>query len=288
MRIGKLIKGIGGFYYILSEGETFTLKAKKNLKHRGLSLMVGDDVHFSMSESDDQGWIEDIIPRRNYLRRPPVANMDILCIVISAEPKPDYNLVDLLLITAFKQKIKPIIVYNKCELGIDEGLSDYKETGVEIFSISAVEHRGLNELEKAISGHTACLAGQSGVGKSTLTNALLGTTIEIGDISDKIKRGRHTTRHVEIHFNGDIMLFDTPGFSAIELFKDIEPEEIQKYYPEFQDAIQSCFFKPCMHLSEPNCAVKAKLEAGKISQARMERYRELVAEATENRRNKYV
>lgn len=286
MREGKLIKGIGGFYYTLSDSEIFTLKAKKNIKHRGLSLMVGDNVHFTMV--DDQGWIENIIPRRNFLERPPVANMDILCIVIAAEPKPDYNLLDLLLITAFKQNIKPVIVHNKSDIGIDEGLKDYKDSGVEILKVSAEKNLGIDELKSVIRGNTACLAGQSGVGKSTITNALLGTDIEIGDISDKIKRGRHTTRHVEIHYSGDIMLFDTPGFSAIELLKDMEPEEIQNYYPEFQDVIGECFFKPCMHVAEPKCAVKAKLEAGKISPARMQRYKELVAIATENRRNKYV
>lgn len=286
MKKGKLLKGIGGFYYTYSDGKVYTLKAKKNMKHRGLKLLVGDNVHFT--EVGLEGWIDDIIPRKNQLIRPSVANVDVLAIVIASEPKPDYIMLDILLITAFKQGIKPIIIHNKSDIGIDEGLNDYKNTGVDIYNVSSVTGYGVGTLRQALHCNTVCFAGQSGVGKSTLTNMLIGTNIETGTISQKIKRGKHTTRHAEIHLGNDIMLFDTPGFSSMELMKEVEPEEIQHYYPELQDAIANCYFKPCLHISEPNCAVKEKLNKGLINKGRMNRYEELVMIALQNRRNRYV
>lgn len=284
---GKLIKGIGGFYYILAEDNTvYTVKAKKKLKHQGLTPTIGDDVLFVPGEGEQHGWLEEIRARKNLLVRPPVSNIDCLCIVICALPKPDYLLLDMLLIVAHRYHIEPLIVYNKCDMGLDAGLVAYESCGVKHFDVSALNAVGLEALKKELYHKSACMVGQSGVGKSTLINALLGTELETGDIS-RIDRGKHTTRHVEIHFKDNIRIFDTPGFSVLELMKDMPAEDIQNYYPELHPYIGHCHFLPCLHMNEPNCAVSQAEALGKISTGRMQRYRRLVETAKENWRTKY-
>lgn len=284
---GKIIKGIGGFYYILGEdGKLYTVKAKKKLKHKGLTPTVGDNVSFRPGQGEQDGWLEDILARKNLLVRPPVSNIDTLCIVICAVPKPDYLMLDLLLIAAHQYLIEPIIVYNKSDISLDEGLAAYQQSGLKCFPVSALQGEGLDALKAELYHKNICMAGQSGVGKSTLINALLGTSLATGDIS-RIERGRHTTRHVEIHCKDGISIFDTPGFSVLELVKNMPAEEIQNYYPELAEYRGKCRFMPCLHLSEPGCAVQEAVRKGRLSAERIARYRRLVEQAIENRRTKY-
>lgn len=284
---GKIIKGIGGFYYILGEDNVlYTVRAKKKIKHKGLTPTVGDSVLFAAGQGEQYGWLEEIFPRKNLLIRPPVSNIDTLCIVICPVPKPDYLLLDLLLIAARQYGIEPYIVYNKCELGTDEGLAAYEKADAAIFPVSSYEKLGLDVLKSNLQGKNVCLAGQSGVGKSTLINTLFGLALETGDIS-RIERGKHTTRHVEIHHKDGVNIFDTPGFSVLELVKDMKAEELQNYYPEFMPYHGQCRFLPCYHVSEPDCAVQEAVESGYIAKERLLRYQGLVETAKENRRTKY-
>lgn len=284
---GKIIKGIGGFYYILGEDEVvYTVRAKKKIKHKGITPTVGDSVLFAPRQGEQHGWLEEILERKNLLIRPPVSNIDTLCIVICPMPKPDYLLLDLLLIAAQQYGIEPYIIYNKCELGMDEGLSAYAKAGAKIFPVSSRENLGLAELKASLQGKNVCLAGQSGVGKSTLINALFGLSLETGDIS-RIERGKHTTRHVEIHHKDGVNVFDTPGFSVLELVKDMKAEDIQNYYPEFAPYHGQCRFLPCYHVSEPDCAVQEAVEKGHIAKERLLRYQGFVETAKENWRTKY-
>lgn len=282
--LGKIIKGIGGFYYIKTQisGETLECKARGVLRHQKIIPTVGDEV---LIQSDNPGeWmIESINPRRNIFLRPPVANVDIGLIVFSmTKPKPNLLLLDMLLISSEIQNVEPVICFTKRDLtssAEEVAIKEiYEKTPYKLFFFSKNDIGTMDEIINEIGGKTAFMAGPSGVGKSTMANYLCADqTMEIGALSKKLNRGKHTTRHVELleTKNGGFLL-DTPGFSSYKLSEMIKPEELREYFPEFSRG--ECRFKSCLHNEEPGCAVKKAVEVGRISSVRYEHYLNLLDE----------
>lgn len=286
---GLLIKGVGSFYEVLTEsGETVTSKARGAFRREGLVPTVGDHV---LIERKEQGYAQlcEILPRKNLMVRPPVANVDQLLIVVSAGvPEPDWLLLDRLIIAAKRMGITPVPVLNK----IDDASAAIAQTfaaeyrAFDTLSVSAVSKEGLDRLWERMRGKVTCFAGQSAVGKSSLLNALIpDLDLETGDLSRKTDRGRHTTRHAELWpFEGGAVL-DTPGFSMFET-DCLEQDELDACYPEFANA-SPCRFPGCMHISEPDCGVKPLLASGTLSKGRYERYCEIAQEFQYRRKHRY-
>lgn len=288
---GVIVKGVGGLYYARGEdGGTHVLRARGIFRRRHITPMVGDRVRFTPGQGEEHGWVEEILPRESQLVRPPVANVRYLVIVLAPAPAPDYLLIDTLIAMALRQGIRPALVVNKCDLdgGTYEAVqSDYAGLGAPLLAVSALSGQGMDGLRSLLASGVCCLAGQSGVGKSTLLCAATGLRLQTGEISQKIHRGRHTTRHAELLFSGEYRVLDTPGFSLLELWEGLEPIRLKEYYPEFAPYEGQCRFSPCYHLSEPACAVLKAARAGEISQARLERYHLLLKKAQEAWRNRY-
>ena len=288
---GVIVKGVGGLYYARGEdGGTHVLRARGIFRRRHITPMVGDRVRFTPGQGEEHGWVEEILPRESQLVRPPVANVRYLVIVLAPAPAPDYLLIDTLIAMALRQGIRPALVVNKCDLdgGTYEAVrSDYVGLGAPLLAVSALSGQGMDGLRSLLASGVCCLAGQSGVGKSTLLCAATGLRLQTGEISQKIHRGRHTTRHAELLFSGEYRVLDTPGFSLLELWEGLEPIRLKEYYPEFAPYEGQCRFSPCYHLSEPGCAVLKAARAGEISQARLERYHLLLKKAQEAWRNRY-
>ena len=288
---GVIIKGVGGLYYARGEdGGTHVLRARGIFRRRHITPMVGDRVRFTPGQGEEHGWVEEILPRESQLVRPPVANVRYLVIVLAPAPAPDYLLIDTLIAMALRQGIRPALVVNKCDLdgGTYEAVrSDYAGLGAPLLAVSALSGQGMDGLRSLLASGVCCLAGQSGVGKSTLLCAATGLRLQTGEISQKIHRGRHTTRHAELLFSGEYRVLDTPGFSLLELWDGLEPIRLKEYYPEFAPYEGQCRFSPCYHLSEPGCAVLKAARSGEISQARLERYHLLLKKAQEAWRNRY-
>lgn len=273
---GKIIKGIGGFYYVkVPGGETYECKARGIFRKDGIKPCIGDDVEIDIKSG--KGNITKIFPRRNQLVRPPVANIDILVIVAAAaDPEPNLFLIDKLLVNAEICGITPIILVNKTDLS-DGGelLHIYKNTGYTLLSFSAAENENADFLLPYIGGRTTAFAGLSGVGKSTILNLLTDGNMQTGSVSEKIKRGRHTTRHVElIELDGGGHVLDTPGFSSFEV-SGIKAAQLHEYFPEMRNLGDKCRFKGCSHISEPDCEVKQKVQNGEIAESRYDSYKEL-------------
>ena len=288
---GVITKGVGGIYYARDEGgEVHMVRAKGVFRIRHITPVVGDCILFSAGSGEEHGWIEEVLPRTNELVRPPVANIGYLVFVLAPQPEPDWGLLDTMLIMAFAQRIPPVIVINKCELDpqlAETVLRDYAHTGVPIYEVSAKERLGLDALRQALSNGVCCFAGQSGVGKSALLTAMTGLSLQSGEISRKIARGKNTTRHAELLEKDGFQVLDTAGFSLLSLWDKLEPVNLQQYYPEFQRYEGQCYFQPCYHNSEPGCAVLAAVAAGDLPAARVERYHQLLAKAKETWRNRY-
>ena len=288
---GVIVKGVGGLYYARGEdGGTHVLRARGIFRRRHITPMVGDRVRFTPGQGEEHGWVEEILPRESQLVRPPVANVRYLVIVLAPAPAPDYLLIDTLIAMALRQDIRPALVVNKCDLdgGTYEAVrSDYAGLGAPLLAVSALSGQGMDGLRSLLASGVCCLAGQSGVGKSTLLCAATGLRLQTGEISQKIHRGRHTTRHAELLFSGEYRVLDTPGFSLLELWDGLEHIRLKEYYPEFAPYEGQCRFSPCYHLSEPGCAVLKAARAGEISQARLERYHLLLKKAQEAWRNRY-
>lgn len=290
-REGVIVKGVGGLYYARDpEGMVHVLRAKGKFRKQRITPMVGDRVHFTPGTGDEHGWVDDILPRESELIRPPVANIRHIVLVVAPEPAPDFLLIDTLIVMAVKQGIQPAMVVNKCDLDetlFDTVQRDYAQLNIPMLKVSARTGEGVEALQDLLRGGICCFAGQSGVGKSTLLSAATGLELQTGEISKKISRGRHTTRHAELMFSGDYCVLDTPGFSLLELWEGLEPIQLKEYYPEFFPYEGECRFAPCYHLSEPGCAVLEAMRAGELSPARVERYHLLLKKAQEAWRNRY-
>lgn len=302
---GIIIKGVGGFYTVLSEdGGTCVCKARGLFRKQAITPAVGDRTEYAEQQTPDgkakTGYLMSILPRKNELIRPACANIDRLFIVIAAsKPLPDLLLADKLLILAEKHGIEPILIINKCdeaeETAVDSIARQYAPAGYRIHRVSAATGEGLDEVRPYLASGVICLAGQSAVGKSSLLNALLpGAGLKVGSLSEKTERGRHTTRHTElIPLPSGGAVLDTPGFSLLDAL-ELEPEEIRLLYPELRGEEENCRFSGCLHVTEPGCRVKKELiidkNTGKtkgIHRERYERYVRLVNEAAEHRRHKY-
>ena len=291
MKQGTLIRGFGGFYAVRdAEGQEFTLRCKKKFRRLGLSPLVGDEVLFTPGEGEEHGWLEEILPRSSQCLRPPVANVSLLLIVVAPVPEPDLLLVDRMMVRASAQGMDMLLVVNKCDL--DEGLAQelqaqYAGAQAPVYAVSAESGQGLAALRERMGGRLCCLTGQSGVGKSTLLNALLGLSLETGEISRKIQRGKNTTRHAELLVKDGLRVLDTAGFSLLELDGGMEPVTLKEYYPEFAAYEGKCRFEPCYHDREPGCAVTAACGEGAIHPQRLARYRALLAEVRQAWRERY-
>ena len=289
---GIILRGIGGFYYAMDgEGTVHQVRAQRKIRRERLKPKVGDRVEITPGEGGEDGWIHAILPRRNELVRPPVANIDVVVIVASAAaPVPDLMMVDRLMLNARRSGIDVRLVITKCDL--DEGageaiLRQYRGAQVEPLKVSAVTGEGIEELKRRLAGRVHALAGQSGAGKSTLINALYGLKLETGDLSMRIDRGKNTTRSCElIPVPGGGKVLDTPGFSLLET--DVfDPVEIRDSYPEFAPYGGRCYFQPCYHASEPRCAVREAVAAGEIDSERHARYAALLDDMRQKWRDRY-
>ncbi|MBS5946103.1 MAG: ribosome small subunit-dependent GTPase A [Peptoniphilus harei] len=269
--IGKIIKLTGGFYYIKSGDKVFETRARGNFRHTKVEPIVGDDVEFKYEEKT-LGYIEKVYPRKNMLTRPKVSNVDLALIVIPVlDPKYNLVIIDKTIIQAEYQGIDLAIIINKSDLdrsSAEELTKIYKNSGFKTFMVSN-EDDNIEDLRDYLHGKTVALCGVSGAGKSTITSRILNKEVEVGRVSEKTKRGKHTTRHTEILYNDDIYIFDTPGFSSLSL--KIEADDLKDYFREFKK-FNNCKFNNCNHIKEPKCAVKDAVDRGEIEKSRYENY----------------
>lgn len=291
MTEGKIIKGIAGFYYVYLPGMGLVeCKAKGVFRKDNKKPLVGDKVYVDILDPEaKKGNIIEILDRKNDLIRPAVANVDQAVLIFAGKkPEPNLQLLDRFLIMMEQKQLPTVLVFNKCDLLSKEEKDAlyqvYRDCGCKVRFLSAKEHTGIEELLEDLEGKTSTVAGPSGVGKSSIINLLQSNvSMETGEISEKIERGKHTTRHSElIVINQDTFILDTPGFSSLDLF-DLEKEDLEYYYPEFQEYRDSCRFIGCSHTHEPDCSVKQAVEQKKISEKRYLTYKQLYQELKEKK-----
>lgn len=289
---GTIMRGIGGFYYALDDaGAVQTLRAQGKLRRERLKPKVGDRVELTPGDDDEHGWILRVLPRKNELVRPPVANIDVIVVVAAAAtPDPDLMMVDRLLVNARRAGIEAQLVINKSDLDAARAADiarQYRGARVDPMLVCAETGEGLDALRERLCGRVHALAGQSGAGKSTMINALYGLSQETGGLSRKIDRGKNTTRSCElIPVPGGGMVLDTPGFSLLET-EVFDPVELKDSYPEFLPYEGQCFFQPCYHATEPRCAAREAVASGAIDAQRHGRYVELLTGMRQRWRDRY-
>lgn len=310
---GKIVRAIAGFYYVrcAGDGREYQCRARGLFRKDGRKPLVGDDCAFHLTHTEDtEGSVDEILPRKNALVRPPVANVDQAVVVFALKsPEPSLSLLDRFLILMKRQGIETVILFNKIDLAGEgsspgkepaagsspgegqrldtmdgcpalERLKDiYRGSGCRLYGISVKEGIGLEKVRDIFRGKTSVLAGPSGVGKSSLTNFLCPEAgMQTGEVSRQTRRGKQTTRHAQLFSCGeDSYFFDTPGFSSLEL-TGMKPEEVKEYFPEFEEFEPLCRFQGCMHMAEPACGVKDAVRDGRISRVRYDSYRQLAEE----------
>lgn len=293
MKKFRVTKILGG-EIVVSDGDNFLRCVKSGNIKKYEKLRVGDFVEVVENGFvKDEYIIDNILPRKNALVRPNVANVDCLIIVLSILPPPDFFLVDNLILYCLSHDIIPVIVVNKCDIissdQLSKLLSQYENVVDDIFVVSAKDNVGLDVFKNFLKGKFSALAGQSAVGKSSLINAIFpDINIESNDLSLKISRGKHTTRHNEVYITDDIMLVDTPGFSMFDA-SDIKPDELHNFYPDFADFEENCKFGGCTHINSTslNCGVVQACESGQICLERYERYCKIYNDLKNVWRDKY-
>ena len=289
---GKIIKGIAGFYYVhAKDNNVYECKAKGVFRNRKIKPLVGDDVELDIVDADKLiGNINDILPRKNELIRPAVANIDqTLVVFASLSPEPNFNLLSRFLVMMDWNEVPAIVCFNKSDQVDDAEIKRltgiFENCGAKVIVTSVLKNEGIEELKELLIGKTTSFAGPSGVGKSSILNGIFpDANSQIGDISEKINRGKHTTRHSEI-FNvaKDTYIMDTPGFTSLEC-ADIEDTELHYYFNEFAEYEGKCRFNGCVHVNEPDCRVKEAVEEGKISKVRYDIYLEMYNELKAKRK----
>lgn len=281
----RIIKALSGFYYVQTEDGVVECRARGKFRREGVSPLVGDYVR--ISRSGKTGMVDEILPRRNSFIRPAVANVDLLVLLAScAIPQTEPFLIDRVLAIAGEQNVPALLCVNKNDLADASALADiYRRAGFPVIVTSAETGEGMAELHGAISGKLSVFTGNSGVGKSSILNALCpALQLPVGEVSEKLGRGRHTTRHIELYALGaDTFVADTPGFSSFdtERMDLVLKEQLQYAFSDFAPYLGRCQFQDCAHLKEPGCAVRAALEAGQIEPTRYESYRRLYELAKE-------
>lgn len=277
---GKIIKGIAGFYYVhVVHSGTYECKAKGVFRNKKIKPLVGDNVEIEILDEENKiGNIVSIYTRENELIRPAVSNISQALVVFAiTEPMPNLNLLDRFLVMMERNNIDTIICFNKVDLVPESEIVTlrdiYVKAGYHVMFTSTKTGMGIDEVLRVIQGKTTAFAGPSGVGKSSLLNVVIPeANSQTGEISDKIKRGRHTTRHTEIfHVTEETYLMDTPGFSSLYV-NDFDKEDLQWYFREFEQYFEKCRFIGCVHVNEPDCGVKDAVNCGKISRSRYENY----------------
>ncbi len=275
---GVIIKGIGGYYYVKIDGDIYECRARGVFRNNKITPLVGDSVDIIIIDEDKKkGNIQNILPRKNEFIRPQVSNVDNVLIVVSAtRPQVDFMLLDKLLILYQIEGVKPFICVNKIDelKNEQDNITDvYRKSGYTVINVSGKKGNGISELKEKIKDKTTVFTGQSGVGKSTIINKLMKRNFfETGDLSEKISRGKNTTRHTElVELPDGGYILDSPGFSSLNIDK-IKCCDIEQYYPEFLPYIGGCKFVGCSHIKEIGCEIKNALEQNKIDKERYERY----------------
>ena len=289
---GKIVKGIAGFYYVhVTDCGVYECKAKGIFRNKNIKPLVGDNVEIDIiDEVDFKGNIVDILPRNNELIRPAVANIDqSLVVFASLSPAPNFNLLSRFLCMMEYNEIPTVICFNKTDQIEDDKLQEivknFEGAGCRILMTSSVTGQGLSELREVLEGKTTALAGPSGVGKSSMLNAVYpDADVKTGEISEKINRGKHTTRHTEIfHIEGSTYVMDTPGFTSLD-YSVLEDKELRFYFNEFSEHEGQCRFNGCVHVNEPGCSVKNAVSEGLISGLRYDIYLEMYNELKNKRK----
>ncbi len=279
---GIIHKGIGGFYYVQCGNELIECKPRGLFRKQGIKPVAGDAVELATEAGTY--YIETVLPRKNVFIRPPVANVDQFFIVVSTvEPVPSFYVIDKLTAVALEQDVNPIVLITKLDMSSAQPIIEaYANSGIQVLQVSAADEESMGQIRQMLAGKLSVFTGNSGVGKSTLLNALLPEAQrEVGEISQKLGRGRHTTREVELIEVADGLLADTPGFASFDLQRvaPIEAENLQFVFPEVKRYISECRYTGCSHTVEAGCAVRAALESGAISKSRYQSYVALYEEA---------
>ena len=293
MKQGIIIENISNIFKIICENELYTCDARGKLKKDDIKPVVGDKVNFEITKIEEKtGVIEEILPRENYIKRPKIANINQIVLVISSKmPKPDLLMLDKQLAFAEYMNIKPVIVINKIDLAkeiAEEIKEQYKFTNYEIIETNAKENVGIYELRNVLKNKISVFSGNSGVGKSTLLNDLFEDNLTLeGKISSKNKRGKNTTTTVKLYeLEENTFIADSPGFSTFDIY-EIETTNLAEYFVEFKEFIENCEFVGCTHIKEENCGIKQALKENKISQNRYERYIKIYEELKDREEHKW-